>query len=61
MPPIRKRGGHCGKVNHDLGRVYSPDRLGGAVANVLNAGGLDGWVEGGEFHNFFIEITRMNG
>ena len=61
MPPIRKHGGHCAKVNYDLGCVYRPDLLGGAVANVLNAGGLDDWGEGGEFHNCFIKITRIDG
>ncbi|MBA3337217.1 MAG: hypothetical protein H0T49_06600, partial [Chloroflexia bacterium] len=49
------------KVNHDLGRVYSPDLLGGVVANMLNSGGLDDGGEGGEFHNLFIEITRIDG
>jgi len=61
MPPIRKHGGHCAKVNHDLGRGHRPDLLGGAVANVLNAGGLDDGGEGGDLHDFFIEITKIDG
>jgi len=31
------------------------------VANVLNAGGLDDWGEGGDLHDFLIQITKIDG